>query len=311
MTVSIVTYHTPEQELRQGLRSLTSPVVDKIYIVDNGREERLRALAAEYERVEYIPAKNEGYGAGHNIAIRRAMPGTLPAIKQEEHDNTYILENLENSDNLGNLDHPENSDSHGEEPATGSEYHLVLNSDVYFEPELLDQMVEVMKKDPEIGLLHPRLVYPDGKLQPTARLLPTPWDVFGRRFLPKRLFAKRNAKYTLEGLDLTRAHNVPYVQGSFMLMRLSALREVGLFDERFFMYPEDIDLSRRLHSSYKTLYWPMLSAVHAHRAASYHNLRMLRIHIVNMIRYFNKWGWFYDPERRLFNRAHLRQIPRK
>lgn len=87
-----------------------------------------------------------------------------------------------------------------------------------------------------------------------------------------------------------------------MLMRCAALRRVGLFDTRFFMYPEDIDLTRRLHRHYRTLYWPDIEAVHKHRASSYASFRMLWIHAHNMIRYFNKWGWFFDRERRRMNR---------
>nr|WP_304642651.1 hypothetical protein [uncultured Muribaculum sp.] len=83
------------------------------------------------------------------------------------------------------------------------------------------------------------------------------------------------------------------------------MKRVGLFDERFFMYPEDIDLSRRLHRMYRTIYYPGITVVHRHRAASYHNSRMLWIHIVNMMKYFNKWGWFFDRERKEFN-ARLR-----
>lgn len=265
LTASIVTYHTDEEELRACLNSLSSPLLSKIYIVDNGREDRLRRFAAEYPDVEYIPADNRGYGAGHNIAIRKALE-------------------------------------------SGTDYHLVLNSDITFEPSVIDRLIAEMMRQPEIGLIHPRLVYPGGRLQSTARLLPTPLDVFGRRFLPKWLFAGRNARYTLSGLDLTREYNVPYVQGSFMLMRAEALRETGLFDERFFMYPEDIDLTRRIHRKFRTVYYPMLTVVHAHRASSYHSLSMLGIHVSNMIRYFNKWGWWRDKERRAFNRKLLAQL---
>lgn len=262
LTVSIVTYHTPEEELRACLASLNTPIVDTIYIIDNGSQERIRALADEYLQVEYIPLPNPGYGAGHNEAIRRAM-------------------------------------------SKGAEYHLVLNSDVRFDPSILGRLVSVMDSRPNVGQLQPRVIYPSGLPQSTVRLLPTPLDLFGRRFLPRSLFVKRNDRYTLAHLDLTREWNVPYHQGSFMLLRMSALRRVGLFDERFFMYPEDIDLTRRMHRLYKTIYYPHETIIHDHRAGSYRSPKLLWIHLVNMARYFNKWGWFFDAERRKFNRPLL------
>ena len=90
-----------------------------------------------------------------------------------------------------------------------------------------------------------------------------------------------------------------------MFFRVSSLCEVGLFDERFFMYPEDIDMTRRMHAKYKTIFYPFVSIIHAHAAASRVNKKMLRIHILNMIKYFNKWGWFFDKERRRVNKECL------
>ncbi len=98
-----------------------------------------------------------------------------------------------------------------------------------------------------------------------------------------------------------------------IITRLSALKQTGLFDERFFMYPEDIDITRRLHRSYKTMYLPISVIVHQHAAGSRINPRLLKIHIVNMIKYFNKWGWLFDRERRRFNRqlrASITPIPK-
>ena len=86
-----------------------------------------------------------------------------------------------------------------------------------------------------------------------------------------------------------------------------ALKEVGLFDERFFMYPEDIDLTRRLHQRYQTLFYPEVSITHNHQKASYHSMRMLWIHCINMIRYFNKWGWIWDKERERINERVLQE----
>lgn len=190
----------------------------------------------------------------------------------------------------------------------GADYHLVMNSDLVFGANDLKRMVEYMDSNPHIGLLHPRIVGLNGEDQYTVRLLPTPFDLIVRRFMPKGAFRSRRRQYLLQDADHNCEFDAHYVQGSFMLLRISALREVGLFDERFFMYPEDIDLSRRMAERWRVTYYPGATVTHAHRAASYASLRMLRIHMANMVRYFNKWGWFRDPARKEANRQTLRRI---
>jgi GT2 family glycosyltransferase len=69
------------------------------------------------------------------------------------------------------------------------------------------------------------------------------------------------------------------------------------------MYPEDIDITRRIYSAgFRTVCYPEASVIHGHEQASAKKLRMLWVHVVNMIRYFNKWGWIFDSERRRINR---------
>lgn len=188
---------------------------------------------------------------------------------------------------------------------TGAEYHLVINSDITFSKEVIPALLTFMNRHPDAGLIQPRIIYPDGTEQFSTRLIPTPIDLFGRRFIPGWKKSKRNRRFMLVDRPAGKILNLPYHQGSFMLFRMSALRHVGLFDERFFMYPEDIDISRRVHELYPTIYYPHVDVIHTHRASSYKNLRMLRVHVVNMIRYFNKWGWFHDPLRRRFNRQAM------
>lgn len=183
----------------------------------------------------------------------------------------------------------------------GTDFHIVLNSDIEFRPEIIGKIEAFMRANPDVGTLQPLILGPDGENQHTCRLLPAPADVFIRRFLPTGFMQSRRRRYLLTHLDPSQPHNIPYHQGSFMFLRAAALRKCGLFDERFFMYPEDIDLTRRIHREFQTLYWPEVSIVHRHRAASYASGRMMWIHITNMIKYFNKWGWFFDPERRRFN----------
>ena len=183
-----------------------------------------------------------------------------------------------------------------------TELHLVMNSDIRVKAEDIDAMHDWMLAHPEVGQLMPKVLNPDGTQQYLAKRLPSPLDVFGRRFLPAWMTARRNRRYELRDLDLTRPVNAPYLSGCFMLLRTKAAVEAGLFDERYFMYPEDIDLTRTIHRDYLTLYYPAWTVVHAHARSSYKNSHMLRVHIQNMCRYFNKWGWIFDKERRRMNK---------
>ena len=180
-------------------------------------------------------------------------------------------------------------------------FHLVMNSDIRVQAEDIDAMHDWMIANQQVGQLMPKVLNPDGSQQYLAKRLPAPLDVFGRRFLPSFLMKHRNKRYELRDKDLNRPINAPYLSGCFMMLRTKAVVEAGLFDERFFMYPEDIDLTRRIHRNYLTLYYPAWTIVHDHAQASYKNKHMLRIHIQNMCRYFNKWGWCFDKERKLFN----------
>ena len=179
--------------------------------------------------------------------------------------------------------------------------HLVMNSDIIVQADDIDALCAFMQSQPAVGQLMPCVVNPLGELQHLCKLLPTPLDVFGRRFLPARWMCKRNARYELHDADYSRPMNVPYLSGCFMLLRTEAVQQARLFDERYFMYPEDIDLTRTIHRDYLTLYYPAITIVHNHKKASYQSWRMLWVHIVNMCRYFNKWGWLFDAERRQFN----------
>ena len=192
----------------------------------------------------------------------------------------------------------------------GSCYHLVLNSDVYFVPNVIDLLVEYMEKEEhqDIAQVQPNVVFPDGRQQYSCRLLPTPSNLIFRRFLPKRLVSRMNNRYMLKFNDHKQEMNVPYHQGSFMFFRTSCFAKVGLFDERFFMYPEYIDITRRMHKYFRTMFNPRVTIVHAHRAASYKNRKMMLIHIVNMIKYFNKWGWLFDKERDSWNKQLLDEL---
>jgi len=99
--------------------------------------------------------------------------------------------------------------------------------------------------------------------------------------------------------------NVPFLSGCFMFFRTQVLKDIGLFDENIFMYMEDIDINRRIHAKYKTIYYPNVSVYHEYERGSHKNLRLLRISIESSIKYFNKWGWFFDKQRNIMNNKIL------
>lgn len=179
--------------------------------------------------------------------------------------------------------------------------HLVINPDVQVRHADIDQLCDLMTANPQIGQLMPHVTYPDGSTQFLCKKLPTPLDLFARRFLPKKINAKRTQQYELRDTGYDKIMNVPYLSGCFMMLQTKAVQKAGLFDQRYFMYPEDIDLTRSIHRHFLTIYYPKVTIIHNHQQSSYKNLKMLLIHIINICRYFNKYGWLYDPERKLFN----------
>jgi len=189
-----------------------------------------------------------------------------------------------------------------------SEFHLVLNSDISFGPEVLSALIGYLKEHNDVGLMMPKVLYPNGEVQYVCKLIPTPLDLIFRRFLPVSLIRKREEKFQLVLSGYDKIMEVPYLSGCFMLLRTSVLKEIGLFDERFFLYPEDLDLTRRINQKYRTIYYPEVSIIHSHARESYQSWRLTIVHAINMIKYFNKWGWVFDSTRRKTNRSVLKQL---
>ena len=154
-----------------------------------------------------------------------------------------------------------------------------------------------MDNNLDIGLLMPKILNSDGSIQYLCKLIPTPFDLMLRRFLPKSIFKKSRTRFQMIDTNYNSIMEVPYLSGCFMFLRLNVLKYVGYFDERFFMYPEDIDLSRRIHEVSKTIFYPNVSIFHLHEKASYKSFKMIYIHFINLVRYFNNWGWFFDKKR--------------
>lgn len=190
--------------------------------------------------------------------------------------------------------------------ASESDFFLICNPDIVFDIYEFDKLIQFAGKRTE-GLFLPKIVYENGENQYGARLLPSPLNLFTRRF-SAILAHKLDQKYLLKALPLDQPSFVPYLSGCFMLFRSECLIDLKGFDERFFMYMEDIDISRRCAEKYGTVYYPLIHIVHQHEQASYKSKQLLQAHLKSAIQYFNKWGWLYDKNREQLNSKCLNQF---
>ena len=146
------------------------------------------------------------------------------------------------------------------------EYVLLLNPDTVIEEDTLLKCVNFMDEHPDAGGLGVKML--DGKgdfLPESKRGLPTPWVAFSKVFGLAALFpnSKLFGRYHLGYLDQDEIHEVDILSGAFMLMRKTTLDKVGLLDEEYFMYGEDIDLSYRIiKGGYKNYYFPETRIIH-------------------------------------------------
>lgn len=193
---------------------------------------------------------------------------------------------------------------------TSSKYHLVLNPDAHLSPGALEGMHSYMEANPGVGLLSPKVYFPSREIQYSCKLMPTPLDLLARwvfRGAVGKLMARRLSNYELRSLDFDRTLSVPLVSGCCMFFRCEVLQQAGLFDERFFMYMEDFDLSRRVKLISEVVYYPGAQVFHRAAYAWVRDRNLLKHRIWSTILYFNKWGWLFDSQRTRENARTLKQ----
>jgi GT2 family glycosyltransferase len=198
-----------------------------------------------------------------------------------------------------------------------SKYVLLLNSDTIIVENCLEKCLKQIEMDSSIGVLGCRVMFPDGHLDKACRRsFPTFSVSFYRMTGLSRIFpkSKRFGQYNLTYLDDAETYEVDCLTGAFMLVRTSAIDEVGLLDETFFMYGEDIDWCYRIKSAgWKVLYYGDAKVVHYKGASSssgknkrktiYEFYRSMHIFynkhyknhypsIVNYITYIGIWGQY-------------------
>ncbi len=173
---------------------------------------------------------------------------------------------------------------------TASDYHVILNPDITFDTDVLTALADYLDKDDTAVLATPLIFNTDGTPQAVPRVLPKPRYMFAGQL--ERLggvFVRWRDEYTRRKEIFATPTPVTFCTGCFMMVRTEALKAVGGFDDRFFMYMEDADLSRRLSDHGRLMLVPSVRVTHEWEKASGKSLRFLKIHLRSMRQYFRKW----------------------
>lgn len=169
-----------------------------------------------------------------------------------------------------------------------SKYHAVINPDIVLTQNVVKKMADYMDENSDIGLLSPRICFPDGRDQILGKRNPHLKYLVASRLRgdePSKLLRE----YAMLDCDLSKPTEIENATGCFMFIRTDVLKSIGGFDDGFFMYFEDADLARRINEVSKCVYYPDAVVNHVWGRDSKRNFKLMLVHINSMLRYFRKW----------------------
>lgn len=185
---------------------------------------------------------------------------------------------------------------------SNQKYVLYLNNDILVQsPNTIPAMVQYLNQDQSVALLAPKLVNRDGSTQLSCFRFPTiSYVVYRRTGLGKLPFAKKTLnRIMMKDFDHETTQEVDWILGAAMMIRREAMHRVGMMDERYFLYFEDVDLCRRFHeANFKVVYFPQETMIHYHLRESDSAInpfsallnRLTRVHISSGFKYFYKYS---------------------
>jgi GT2 family glycosyltransferase len=253
ISVSLVLYNNTIKEVLNVLNCfLSSSIISKVYIIDNSPNDLISCNIFNNKVIFLHNPTNPGFGSSHNIAIKESI--------SESYD-----------------------------------YHIVSNVDINFLPGTIEGILEFMQKNINVGQVMPKVLLPNNNIQHLCKKNPTVFDLFVRGFVPikfHKYLNKRLREYEYLNYDYDNIiFDIPYLSGCFMFFRNSSLKKIGFFDEKFFMYLEDADITRRMLIKYSTAYYPYSSIFHEYSGLTHKKFKFRFITIQSAFIYFSKWGW--------------------
>lgn len=174
-----------------------------------------------------------------------------------------------------------------------SKCHLILNPDVSFEPKVITDLLKQLNYDETIAMIAPKVLFLDGRHQFSCRRYPKIIELFGRRFSLLKPILKKTVDFgEYKDKDLNKPFYCQYLTGCFQLYNTSDFIAINGFDERYFLYMEDVDICRKIDLIGKRkLYYPMVIISHILKQGSLRKVNLFFRHLFSALKYYKKWGF--------------------
>jgi len=173
-----------------------------------------------------------------------------------------------------------------------SEFHLIINPDVIITSKVIKNLIFYLKKHKEAAMVTPKILNPDGSVQSLPKKDPKfIYMLSGKLEKYSNFFSKIRKKYTMYNQESSaqKPFCIDFCTGCFMMIRTKIFKELNGFDDRFFMYLEDADLSRRARKYGKIVFLPTETIVHFWHRESSRKLKFFFVHLKSMLKYLIKW----------------------
>lgn len=263
LSSSLVLYKNSPDIVDQAVKSLFNTNIEvELYVVDNSPTPELENIFQEINRElqqkkDFTQLVNYFYNQNQNIGFAKAHNLAISRLPK-------------------------------------ADYHLVLNPDVYFDEQVIVELINYLDSNQDIGLIQPKICFPSGETQYLCKRYPTVLALFARRFIPKQLnfyFKNYLNWYEMRETGYNTIMDVPYLSGCFMLFRGQYLDEIGVFDENIFMYLEDADITLRMAEKYRSVFYPNVQIYHHWERGAYKSWKLTLVTIQSAIYFFNKYVW--------------------
>ncbi|MDL2293581.1 glycosyltransferase family 2 protein [Ruminococcaceae bacterium OttesenSCG-928-D13] len=175
-------------------------------------------------------------------------------------------------------------------PMLNSRYHVVSNPDIEISSDVLNTMADWMDAHPGVAITAPKLCFPDGREQLLAKRRPALLPLVARQ-TRWGFLEKYERRYLMLDRDLSYPTDVQFISGSFFMIRTEVFRKMGGFDEKYFMYVEDADITQKALRHGRAVYLPQVSVTHAWHRDAHRKPKQFWWQCRSMLRYFGKWGF--------------------